>query len=478
MTDQADHLGEPLTVGGNNSGEATSGMHVAGAGTGVFDHHHPPADERIDDCVHCGFCLPTCPTFALWGEEMDSPRGRIYLMKMGKEGTVPMDDTFVGHFDACLGCMACVTACPSGVKNNELIEAVRPQIERNYDRRPGDKLFRTLIFGLFPYPNRLRPAAFFGALYQKSGVRQLLLASGLIGMLPARLRAMEALLPSISLRSVVARQPPFTPAQGTRRHRVGLLTGCVQRVFFGDVNAAATRVLAAEGCDVVAPREQQCCGALSSHAGREGEAVKRARRIIDTFAAADVETIVVTVAGCGSSMKEYAHLLRDDPAYAAKAAEFSAKVRDISELLAEIGAVAPRHPINARVAYHDACHLAHAEGIRAQPRAVLRAIPGITAIDIPEADMCCGSAGIYNLVQPEPAGDLGRRKVENITSTQPDAVVTSNAGCLLQIRRDLDAGVPLFHPVQLIDASIRGIDPIAARRRGSTEPAAALLTAP
>ena len=473
MTDQADRLAEPLTLGGHDSGDATSGMHVAGSGTGVFDHHHPPADERIDDCVHCGFCLPTCPTYAIWGEEMDSPRGRIYLMKMGKEGTVPMDDTFVGHFDACLGCMACVTACPSGVKYNELIEAVRPQIERNYERRPGDKLFRTLIFSLFPYPNRLRPAAFLGTLYRRSGVRQVLLASGLIGMLPARLGAMEALLPPISLRSVVARQPTFTPAQGTRRHRVGLLSGCVQRVFFGDVNAAATRVLAAEGCDVVAPKDQQCCGALSSHAGREEEAVARARRIIDSFAAADVETIVVNVAGCGSSMKEYAHLLRDDPAYAAKAAEFSAKVRDISELLAEIGPVAPRQPINARVAYHDACHLAHAQGVRTQPRAVLRAVPGMTVMDIPEADICCGSAGIYNLVQPEPAGDLGRRKVENIASTGPDAVVTSNAGCLLQIRRYLDAGVPLFHPVQLIDASIRGIDPIVA-----ATPATATATAP
>ena len=477
MTDQADRLGEPLILGGTDSGDATSGMHVQGEGTGIFDHHHPPADDRIDDCVHCGFCLPTCPTYALWGEEMDSPRGRIYLMKMGKEGTVPMDNTFVGHFDACLGCMACVTACPSGVQYDELIEAVRPQIERNYERRPGDKLFRTLIFSLFPYPNRLRPAAFFGTLYQKLGVRRLFLISGLIGLLPARLQAMEALLPPIGLRAVVARQPTFTPAQGVARHRVGLLSGCVQRVFFGDVNAAATRVLAAEGCDVVAPKDQQCCGALSSHAGREEEAVVRARKIIDTFADADVETIVTQVAGCGSSMKEYAHLLRDDLDYAAKAATFSAKVRDISELLAEIGTVAPRHPINARVAYHDACHLAHAQGIRAQPRAVLREIPGMTVMDIPEADICCGSAGIYNLVQPETASDLGRRKVDNIAATRPDAVATANAGCLLQIRRYLDAGVPLFHPVQLIDASIRGIDPISAAAPLAPPTAAAQLRA-
>ena len=431
----------------------------------VFDEVHPPSDELIDDCVHCGFCLPTCPTYVLEGNETNSPRGRIYLMKMGKAGEVPMDQEFVDNFDACLGCMACVTACPSGVKYDQLIEAVRPQIERNWERTRADRAFRWMIFTLFPYPARLRPAAFFGTLYQRLGVRRLLAATGLLRRLPARLRAMEALLPDLSLASVVARQPAFTPAVGTSRHRVGLLSGCVQRVFFGDVNAAATRVLAAEGCDVIAPKAQQCCGALSSHAGREEEAAERARHLIDVFEAADVQSVVVNVAGCGSSMKEYALLLRDDPAYAERAVAFSAKVRDISELLAELGPVAPRHPIPARVAYHDACHLAHAQGIRAQPRAVLRGIPELTVMDIPEADICCGSAGIYNLVQPEPAEELGRRKVDHIRTTEPDAVVTANAGCLLQIRRYLDAGVPLLHPVQLVDASIRGVDPIAAVRR-------------
>jgi len=376
-----------------------------------------------------------------------------------------MDEEFVANFDACLGCMACVTACPSGVKYDQLIEAVRPQIERNWERTRADKLFRALIFSLFPYPARLRPAAFFGALYQRLGISRLLAASGLLDRLPARLRAMEALLPDLSMRSVVARQAAFTPAVGTSRHRVGLLSGCVQRVFFGDVNAAATRVLAAEGCDVVAPKSQQCCGALSSHAGREEEALRRARALIDTFEAADVQSVVVNVAGCGSAMKEYEVLLREDPDYAERAAAFSAKVRDISELLAELGPVAERHPIDARVAYHDACHLAHAQGIRAQPREVLRGIPQLTVTDIPEAEICCGSAGIYNLVQPEAAEELGRRKVGQITSTRTDAVVTSNAGCLLQIRRYLDAGVPLFHPVQLVDASIRGVDPIRASDR-------------
>ena len=450
--------------GGHDSGAVTAGMQAEQSpGTGIFDALHAPSGELIDDCVHCGFCLPTCPTYLLEGNETNSPRGRIYLMKMGKAGEVPMDQEFVDNFDACLGCMACVTACPSGVKYDQLIEAVRPQIERNWERTRTDRLFRQMIFTLFPYPARLRPAALFGTLYQRWGVRRLLASTGLLARLPARLRAMEALLPDLSLRNVIARQPAFTPAVGVARHRVGLLSGCVQRVFFGDVNAAATRVLAAEGCDVIAPKAQQCCGALSSHAGREQEAADRARHLIDVFETADVQSIVVNVAGCGSSMKEYALLLRDDPSYAAKAQLFAAKVRDISELLDELGPIAPRHPIPARVAYHDACHLAHAQGIRAQPRAVLRAIPDLTVMDIPEAEICCGSAGIYNLVQPEPAEQLGRRKVEQIASTTPDAVVTSNAGCLLQIRRFLDAGIPLLHPVQLIDASIRGIDPIGGR---------------
>jgi len=437
-------------------------------GQSVFDAFHPPSDERIDDCVHCGFCLPTCPTYILEGNETNSPRGRIYLMKLGKAGEIPMDEEFVRNFDACLGCMACVTSCPSGVKYDELIEAVRPQIERNWERTRADRAFRALIFSLFPYPARLRPAAFFGTLYQRLGIQRLLLRLGLLQRLPKRLQALDALLPPLSLKAVVARQPVFTPAVGPRRRRVGMLSGCVQRVFFGDVNAAATRVLAAEGCDVVAPAQQQCCGALSSHAGREEEAVRRAKALIDSFADADVENVVVNVAGCGSSMKEYGHLLRDDPEYAERAKAFSTKVRDVSELLHEIGPVAERHPVTARVAYHDACHLGHAQGITAQPRAVLRGIPEMNVVDIPETEICCGSAGIYNLVQPEPAEELGRRKVAQIATTNPDAVVTANAGCLLQIRRYLDAGVPLFHPVQLVDASIRGVDPISAAQAAGT----------
>jgi glycolate oxidase iron-sulfur subunit len=430
--------------------------------TGIFDRHHPPSDELISDCVHCGFCLPTCPTYVLWGEEMDSPRGRIYLMKIGKEGQVPLDDTYAQHFDACLGCMACVTACPSGVQYDKLIEAVRPQLERNHPRRWDDRAFRALIFSLFPYPSRLRVAAVFGAAYERIGGHRLLERSRLLKVLPKRLQAVEALMPPARLRTLAKRTPAFTPAVGTTRRRVGFLTGCVQRVFFADVNAATVRVLTAEGCDVVAPRNQRCCGALSEHAGREPEALERARRLIDAFEDTAVDTIVSNVAGCGSSLKEYARLLRDDPEYAQRAATFSAKVRDISELLAELGPVAPRHPITARLAYHDACHLGHAQGVRAEPRAVLATIPGLQVTDIPEAEICCGSAGIYNLVNPEPAEELGRRKADNVLSVAPDALATSNPGCLLQIRRYWPGDLPMFHPVELLDASIRGVDPIAA----------------
>jgi glycolate oxidase iron-sulfur subunit len=448
------------TSGGEDSGAVTEGMSQGVDGTGPFspfDDHRQPSADLIDDCVHCGFCLPTCPTYVLRGNETNSPRGRIYLMKMAGAGEVPMDEEFVANFDACLGCMACVTACPSGVKYDQLIEAVRPQIERNWARTPADRAFRTLIFSLFPYPARLRPAAFFGALYQQSGLQRLVTRSGVLRLVPARLQSMEALLPRLTLKSVVAGQPAFTPAQGVRRARVGMLSGCVQRVFFGDVNAAATRVLAAEGCDVVAPKDQRCCGALSSHAGREEEAIVAARRLVECFEAADVDYVVSNVAGCGSAMKEYAVLLRDDPDYAERAAAFAEKTRDISELLAELGPRAERHPLPARVAYHDACHLRHAQGIVTQPREVLGHIPSLEVTDIPEAEICCGSAGIYNLVQPENARELGERKVEHISSTRPDIVVTANAGCLLQIRRYLTDNVPLMHPVQLVDASIRGV---------------------
>ena len=443
---------------GGQAGTAAAqpGWEPAGS---IFDEHRPPPADVLDDCVHCGFCLASCPTYLLEGLETNSPRGRIDLLNLGSQGRVELDEEFVANFDACLGCMACVTACPSGVRYDQLIETARPQIERHWRRTPADRAFRGLVFALFPHPGRLRPLAVLGIAYQRLAA-PLVRRSGLLDRLPARLRALEALLPSTRLRDLVRRQPPLVPAAGERRARVGLLTGCVQRVFFSDVNAAAARVLAAEGCDVVAPAGQGCCGALSGHAGREGEAMARARATIDAFEeAGDLDAVVVAVAGCGSAMKEYGHLLAEDPAYAERAAAFSARVRDLTEVLVELEPRAPRHPIEADVAYHDACHLRHAQGVTEPPRAVLSAIPRLRVLEIEESEVCCGSAGIYNLVEPEAAERLGLRKAGHVLEVHPDAVATANAGCLLQLRRYLDAGVPLYHPAELLDASIRGVQP-------------------
>ncbi|TDD42097.1 (Fe-S)-binding protein [Saccharopolyspora elongata] len=422
---------------------------------GAFDALHPPQRELVDDCVHCGFCLPTCPTYDLWGEEMDSPRGRIYLMKEGLEGE-PMTDTMVGHFDACLGCMACVTACPSGVLYGTLITETRAQVERNHQRGRWERLLRTAIFTLFPYPRRLKAMRGPLALYQRLGIGNLLKRSGLLAKLPDGLQVMESLAPPISRAPKLGNR---IPARGKRRATVGMITGCVQSAFFPDVNAATARILSAEGCDVVIPPAQGCCGALSEHSGREPEAVKFARQLLDTFEESGVDYVVINSAGCGSTLKEYPRLLQDDPEYAERAERFSARVRDISELLAELGPVAERHPLPVQIAYHDACHLAHGQGIRSQPRELLRAIPGLELKEINRGELCCGSAGVYNLLQPEAARDLGDRKAENVLATGAKLLVTANPGCSMQIRTALERRgerLAMAHTVQVLDASIRG----------------------
>jgi len=432
----------------------------------AFDGDHPPSSALIDACVHCGFCLPTCPTYALWGEEMDSPRGRLYLMKAALEGRTAMVPQFVEHFDACLGCMACVTACPSGVQYAPLIEATRGQIERRFERSRSDRLFRSLIFALFPFPGRLRiallPLALFGWLIPAGARRSdtRVPRASAPSDLRRRLRAMLALAPKVTWRSLFTSLPERTPASGQRRTTVALLTGCVQRVIFPHINQATVNVLAAEGCDVVAPADQGCCGALALHAGRLDDARAWARKTIESLDRAGIDQIVVNAAGCGSSMKEYAQLLADDPQWAARARAFSARVRDVTELLAGLGPPrAPRHPLALRVAYHDACHLAHAQGVRQPPRDLLRSIPGLELVPFAEQEICCGSAGIYNLVEPDAAQELGDRKTSHIATVQPDVVATANPGCMLQIR----AGAArqqqtwsVVHPIELLDAAIRG----------------------
>jgi glycolate oxidase iron-sulfur subunit len=430
-------------------------IHLADA-TG-YDAHHPPSRELIDQCVHCGFCLPTCPTYVLWKEEMDSPRGRIYLMKMAAEGAATINETWVGHFDACLGCMACMTACPSGVDYAKLIEATRAQIERRYARPAAEKRFRRLLLSVFTHPNRLRALLLPLRLYQKTELQALVRRVGIPKLLPARWRAMEALLPQLPAQETL---PELIPAQGERRRRVGLLLGCVQREFFPQVNAATARVLAAEGCEVLIPAAQPCCGALPMHVGEEGQALRLARQMIDLFEKAQLDAVIINAAGCGSNVKEYGHLLRDDAEYAARAQAFAAKCRDISEFLAELEPRATRHPLRLRVAYHDACHLQHAQGVRTQPRMLLRRIPELELLEIPESAICCGSAGIYNLVQPDAAAELGDRKASHVVTLNADMVVSGNPGCLLQLQSALArAGqkLPVRHIVELLDASIRGI---------------------
>jgi glycolate oxidase iron-sulfur subunit len=377
--------------------------------------------EHVDVCVHCGFCLPTCPTYALWSEEMDSPRGRIHLMESRLDGTIELNRTVVEHFDRCLGCMACVTACPSGVRYDVLIESTRATVEQEYGRPAGDRLLRTVLFAVLPHPRRLRPALALAPLGRA---------------MPGRLGAMARLAPRRRSRQ---RPPHETPAAGARRGRVALLAGCVQRVAFGDVNAATARTLAAEGWEVVVPR-QGCCGALSAHAGRAREAERLIERLRRDLTGLDA--IAVNSSGCGSHLKEH-----------------GLPALDVAELLQE----RPRgtlHPLPLRVAYQDSCHLRHAQRLPGVWRPLLARIPALQVVEPAEQDLCCGSAGIYNIVQPDAARDLGDRKAAHVLATDPDVLASANPGCLVQLDQALRrAGRPLpaLHPVELLDASQRSV---------------------
>jgi glycolate oxidase iron-sulfur subunit len=393
----------------------------------------------IDACTHCGFCLPTCPTYGPLGQmEADSPRGRIWLMRGLADGTMTTNASVVEHIDRCLGCMACVTACPSGVRYDLLIEQTREVVEEQYDRPPGDWLLRALVFAVFPHPRRLRVAL---ALRPPSW------------LVPRGLRPALDLAPPWRSRE---RPPEVTPAAGEVRGRVGLLTGCVQSAVFGDVNVATARVLAAEGFEVITPPGQACCGALHLHAGRREEGRRRARALGDRFRAAGVDAIAVNAAGCGSHLKE---------------AGLDVRVVDVSELVAEEGRRAERHALDLRVAFQDSCHLSHAQGIRVEPRELLDAIPGLTRLEPDEQAICCGSAGVYNLTQPDEARELGERKAGHLLATEPDVYASANPGCLLQVSaalRRAGRALPALHPIELVDASIRGVpahDLLATSRR-------------
>ena len=491
------------------------------------------------DCVHCGFCLPACPTYQLWGEEMDSPRGRIHLITQILDGQ-PGTAAAATHLDRCLGCMACVPACPSGVRYDRLIEAARewaedatgeaPVVTATAAGSPGataadtgatvagadgagpagtspagtspagrpvageawvgeawtsaepaqaapapppatgalpprsrrDRAVRRAIFETFPYPRRLRVLIAPLRVAQRAGADRLLARSDLVTRLAPELAAALKVAPPPRAKgaSVGTALPERIPARGERRAVVGMLTGCVQQVFFPDVNAATARVLAAEGCDVIVAPGQGCCGALSLHGGRRAEAAAFARHTIEAFERAGVDAIVVNAAGCGSAMKEYGPLLAGDPEWAERAAALSRRVEDFSEFLARLGPAAPRHPLPLTAVYQDACHLGHAQGITRQPRELLAGIPDLRLAEIGDGGTCCGSAGIYNLVQPQAATALGARKAQSVWGAGGELLVSANPGCAMQISAALRAQgtpMPVAHTAQVLDASLRGL---------------------
>jgi glycolate oxidase iron-sulfur subunit len=424
-------------------------------GASAFDQLDPPATKLYLDCVHCGFCLPTCPTYLVLGNEMDSPRGRIWLIRSAAEGKIGIADSFAKHMNLCLLCRACETACPSGVKFGFLMEAARGQVDRHYRYPPADRRFRDLILHTFTDLGRLRAVTGLLRFYQRSGLQTLARASGILRSL-GRLGRMEAFLPAIPRQR--SELPEILPAKGERRGRAGLLAGCVQRFFFADVNHATASVLSENGYEVVVPRDQGCCGSLLVHEGEREQAKELARRTIDTFERAGVDVVVVNAAGCGSVMKEYWELLHTDPTYAQRAQAFSRKVRDVSQLLAQVPLNGRLRPLALTVTYHDACHLAHGQKVRQEPRAILKAIPGLQLVELRESDVCCGSAGIYNLLYPDLAQQFLDRKIERITETGATVVVSGNPGCTLQIEKGLKErglNIRVLHPVELLDWSYR-----------------------
>ncbi|AFY75336.1 Fe-S oxidoreductase [Synechococcus sp. PCC 7502] len=434
-----------------------------------FDSQHPPDQNLISACVHCGFCLSTCPSYRVIGKETDSPRGRIYLMAAINNGEIPLSSATVEHFDTCLGCLACVTTCPSGVEYDKLISAMRPQIERNHPRSWQEKLLRQFIFNVFPYPDRLK--LFLAPLipYQKLGIQKLIRKSGLLNLLlPKQIAAMESVLPEISVEAFNSSYPEVIPAQGRTRFRVGVILGCVQRMFLPEVNAATIRVLTANGCEVVIPKVQGCCGALSHHQGQEAQTQDLARQMIDTFASnqvGELDAILINASGCGHSLKEYDRILKDDLKYAKPAQEFAHKVKDVQEFLDQVGLVTQLSALTddlepLSVVYQDACHMLHGQKISMQPRRLLRQIPNLKLREPIDAALCCGSAGVYNILQPEIGAELGKQKVENLVNTGASLIASSNVGCTIQIRKHLELqgqSTMLRHPMELLDYAIRGV---------------------
>ncbi|HEY0755859.1 MAG TPA: heterodisulfide reductase-related iron-sulfur binding cluster [Ktedonobacteraceae bacterium] len=461
------------------------------SGQGPLQRHTHTYD-LMRQCIHCGFCLPTCPTYAVLGTEMDSPRGRIYQMQAVAEGRMAISSDFVEHMYCCLGCRACETACPSGVQFGKLIEAAREQIQlavvpassfvrtvQPAELSDSDMLgtaratttfaewtLRRFFFDLM-LPSRLLTSLVFAGLkiYQRSGLQKLVRKTGLLARVDSlptpfqgQLATPEALMPQATGALLPELLPEITPALGRRRYRVGFISGCIMDQVYRDINEATIRVLAANGCEVITPRSQQCCGALHVHAGEGERGRQLARHNVDVFANYDCDAIIINSAGCGSNLKEYGHLLRDDPAYAERAQAFSTRVKDVSEFLVGLEQQTSMGELPYTVAYHDACHLAHGQKIKQQPRQLLKRIPGLQLVELKEADWCCGSAGIYNITNQEMAGKLLERKMQNISASKASIIVTGNPGCMMQIAhgaRSRGLDLQVLHPVQLLDEAYR-----------------------
>jgi len=414
----------------------------------------------VQQCMHCGLCLPTCPTYDATKVERNSPRGRIALMRSIADGHLEATKTFADEMYFCLGCLACMTACPAGVNYAELFEHARAEAEQSgvLDSPKRGVIRGFTLRWLFMDLSRLQLVGHALRLYQQLGLQTFIRRSGILKLLPKRLRELEAMIPTVQPKFSAELIDPVTPASGAKKYRVAMLTGCAQDLIFSDVNRDTVEVLARNGCEVITPPEQLCCGSLHAHNGEWALAQQLARKNIDQFPPEQFDAIITNAGGCGSHLKHYAKLLEGEPAYEQRAHEWDRKVKDIHEWLAQIGIATPPPGPDQAVTYHESCHLCHGQKVTAQPRELLRAIPGVKLVELPEANWCCGSAGIYNLTQPEMAGQLLERKMKHIRSTRCEVVATGNPGCLLQLVTGAkQEGLPLrvAHPVSLLAEAYR-----------------------
>lgn len=416
-----------------------------------------PEYEDYSRCVHCGLCANNCPTYRLWGREADSPRGRIRQIQLVDQGRLELGDAFVTHIDRCLNCRNCETVCPSGVEYGKILELARAQIEQRYIRPLGSRFARDFVYRrLLPYPSRIAAAAKALRIYQRSGLATVARATGILWLLGLSER--ERLLPKIDSEFFFSDLGKTFPATGVRRARVAFFGGCVAQVTFSELNRATIRVLQANGCEVVVPADQGCCGALAAHAGVRDVARDLARKNFDAFHSQDFEAMITNSAGCGSTLKEYGHLFEAGSVDADKAAEFTAKMRDITEFLAELGVTATLKPLPMRVTYQDSCHLVHGQKIREAPRQLIRMIPAVEFFEMAQSDLCCGSAGVYNVTETKASMELLDLKMDAVAQTKASAIVTANPGCILQLRAGAakrKTGQEVLHVVELLDRSIR-----------------------